>query len=634
MSITSLRPIPRHAARPVLGQLAGPVPLPAGDRGDSFGLALLRAGQITAATLVAGLNGPQRSLIDHVIAVGALSEDQVYTALAAHWAVGRADFARYPIDPTLLARVDAAECLAKGWLPWRKFGASTVIVCAYPENFAALRAKLPPEFGTLALALAPRPLIEAQILAQQGGALARRAETRLPEADSCRSFSPRRAILPLGCAAALLALATLVWPAAILDGLIIVAIVLAMAQIMLKTAAAAATLRPNAPIRPSPTKQGLRLVSNADDVPFISVMVPLYRESRIVARLIRRLDQLDYPRTALEVILLIEDSDRATAMALSHLNLPPWIRTLSVPAGTIRTKPRALNYGLDHCKGDIIGVYDAEDAPEAGQLRQVAAGFAAGGARLACLQGRLDYYNPTANWLSRCFTIEYATWWRVVLPGLSRLGFAIPLGGTTLFFRRDILANLGGWDAHNVTEDADLGIRIARRGYKTALFDSTTFEEANCRALPWVKQRSRWIKGYIMTYIAHMRRPRQLLAEMGAWRFFGFQMMFAGSVLQALLAPVLLALWLVPFGQIFPIQLAPFNPWLAQIMGFGLLCEVVMILVSYMGLRRAGHRLNPLWIPTMTIYNALASIAAYKAVYEVLTKPFYWDKTAHGLFDD
>jgi cellulose synthase/poly-beta-1,6-N-acetylglucosamine synthase-like glycosyltransferase len=213
------------------------------------------------------------------------------------------------------------------------------------------------------------------------------------------------------------------------------------------------------------------------------------------------------------------------------------------------------------------------------------------------------------------------------------MGFAIPLGGTTLFFRRDILAAIGGWDAHNVTEDADLGLRLVRRGYQTQLLDSTTFEEANCRALPWVKQRSRWIKGYIMTYAAHMRQPRRLLADLGAWRFFGFQMMFAGSVLQALLAPFLVALWMVAFGMIDLSLFGINGTWPRTAAGAGLLCEVAMILVSYLGLQRAGQPLTPLWIPTMIAYHALASLAAYKAVYEVLTKPFYWDKTAHGLFD-
>ncbi len=636
MSITSLRPISRTTAAAVHLDAFADHRQPAASGIESFGMALLRAGRISAQVLTEGISKPQVPLIDHLLASGHLTEDDAYAALAAHWAVGRADFVRHPINAALLGHVDPAECLSGAWVPWRKLGPTTVIACAYPEAFADLRARLTPIFGPVSLALAPRRVIAAQVLARAGAALARRAETRLPDRDSCRAFSPRRAAVPLAMVVFALIVAWVFNPIALLGTVLGFALVLADAQIVMKLLATAATLLPakSAPLNrlPPPSAQSLHLVPGTD-LPVISIMVPLYRESRIVARLIRRLERLDYPRAKLEIILLTEDNDRATAAALASLNLPYWVRALPVPTGTIRTKPRALNYGLDHCRGQIIGVYDAEDAPDCAQLHAVAAGFAAGDARLACLQGRLDYYNPRSNWLSRCFTIEYATWWRVVLPGFARMGFAIPLGGTTLFFRADILRNLGGWDAHNVTEDADLGLRLSRRGFETQLFDSTTYEEANCRPLPWIKQRSRWIKGYIMTYAAHMRSPAILMRDLGPWRFFGMQMMFAGSVLQALFAPALLAMWLVPFGFLDLSQLGMSPILLYAIATIGLFSEVVMYLVSYLALTRAGHRLNPLWIPTMMIYNLLASLAAYKAVYEVMTAPFYWDKTAHGLFD-
>jgi cellulose synthase/poly-beta-1,6-N-acetylglucosamine synthase-like glycosyltransferase len=191
-----------------------------------------------------------------------------------------------------------------------------------------------------------------------------------------------------------------------------------------------------------------------------------------------------------------------------------------VPLGTLQTKPRALNYALSFAKGSIIGVYDAEDAPAPDQLHVVVNRFAQRGPEVVCLQGQLDFYNSHSNWLAHCFTVEYATWFRIMLPSLERLGLAIPLGGTTLFFRRDILESLGGWDAHNVTEDADLGIRLARHGYRTEIIDTVTQEEANARAWPWVKQRSHWLKGYAITYGVHMRSPLKLWRDLGAWRFF------------------------------------------------------------------------------------------------------------------
>ncbi len=635
MSLTSLRQIIRLDASPLAGPLALHRLLPAPSESEVFGVALLRARRISAQALMAALKNPQIHLVDHLIAIGVMDEGAAYTALAAHWAVGLADFTRHPVDSALIARVDAAACLAGHWVPWRRIGASTVVVCAYPEDFAALRTMLTAVFGTVILAIAPRRVIAAQIMAKAGAALARRAETRLPEGDSCRNFSPRRAYAPLCALAAIISAGVLAAPMTAALALLIFALALAYSLTALKLFALLASLRrpPAPPTQLQPARPALHIVPTNADLPFISILVPLFCESRIVARLIRRLERLDYPSTALEVIFLTEDNDTATASALSSITLPAWMRVLSVPTGTIRTKPRALNYGLDQCKGQIIGVYDAEDAPDQGQLRAVAQGFATGGPRLACLQGRLDYYNPTHNWLSRCFTIEYAAWWRVILPGFARMGFAIPLGGTTLFFRSDILRALGGWDAHNVTEDADLGLRLARRGYQTHLLDSTTYEEANSRAIPWIKQRSRWIKGYIMTYASHMRRPAALLRDLGAWRFFGMQMMFAGTVLHAMLAPITALLWLAAFGAV---SLSGFAgaQLLFQLTTLGFAAEALILAANYLGPRRAGHQLNPLWLPTMMAYNLMASLAAYKAVYEVLTKPFYWDKTAHGLFDD
>src|SRR5690606_9418328 len=236
--------------------------------------------------------------------------------------------------------------------------------------------------------------------------------------------------------------------------------------------------------------------------------------------------------------------------------LPEWMRVITVPRGTVKTKPRALNHALVYARGAIVGVYDAEDAPDPDQLMKVVSQFQRSGPEVACLQGVLDYYNPHTNWLSRCFTIEYATWFRLILPGIARLGLSVPLGGTTLFFRRSVLEELGGWDAHNVTEDADLGIRLARRGYRTELLDTVTGEEANCRAIPWIKQRSRWIKGYMMTWAVHMRQPALLWRQLGPRRFAGFQVMFLGSILQSLLAPLMWSFWILPFGLWHPLAAA------------------------------------------------------------------------------
>lgn len=618
MSITALRTGHRAWAIPLRdhrdSRAFGPV------KGDLFAIALLRAGQISAAHLLQALAGQhQGRLIDSLLATGAMPPMALYAAFAQHYDISLADFDRFPPDPTLMHLVDPALCLQQNWLPWRRLGPTVVITCAYPQEFAARKAEIETTLGPVIVTAAPRAQIEAAILARAGAQLAHRAETRLDLADSCRSYKATPLIRAMALLALALAGLAQLAPWVIFPLALILAWALILVQTALGLAAVLAKARPKPP-RPS----GLHLVP--DPEPMISVIVALYKESRIVARLIRRLAALDYPRDKMEVIFVTEAGDTATAQALAGLDLPQWLRVLPVPSGTIRTKPRALNYALDHCRGTIIGVYDAEDAPARDQLRIVADRFACGDDRLACLQGRLDFYNPRANALARCFTIDYAAWWRVFLPGIERLGLALPLGGTTLFFRRDILQSLGAWDAHNVTEDADLGFRLARRGYCTELIDSVTYEEANCAALPWIKQRSRWIKGYMMTWATHMRDPARLWRDLGPRRFVGFQIMVAGSVLGALLAPVLWAFWLLPvFGASLPASV-----WLTCA---AVLIQAFVIGCNAVGLKRAGHRMNPLWLLAMIPYHMLSTLAAYKALWEMLAKPFYWDKTNHGVFD-
>ncbi len=175
-------------------------------------------------------------------------------------------------------------------------------------------------------------------------------------------------------------------------------------------------------------------------------------------------------------MFLIEEDDEETHTALAKAMLQPHMRIVIVPTGFPRTKPRALTYGLQAAAGDLIAIFDAEDIPERAQLRKAAAAFSAADETLACVQARLGAYNPRESWISRQFTVEYAALFEAILPTLERIGFPIPLGGTSNHFRRDCLIDVGAWDPYNLTEDADLGLRLARRGYRVSMLDATTWE--------------------------------------------------------------------------------------------------------------------------------------------------------------
>ncbi len=568
---------------------------------------------------------------DILLAHGWVSDHDLMAALSLQWGARVIDPLADPPDPRLLDLFGAEFCLQEGILPWHQQGAVTVIATARPEGFARLRDRLPDELGDMigpsVMALAPETAIHAALLAARQIALIRKAETRVAPAESCRTLNAALGgRLALG-GLLLLAAVALISPVVALVPLFLWSVLTLILCMGLKGLTFASAVHAHfRPAPPPPTVIPQRL-------PILSLMVPLFHEDDIAPRLIRRLGRLDYPKELLDILLVVEEDDAKTRAALARQPLPRWMRVVTVPDGPIRTKPRALNYALNFCRGQIIGVYDAEDAPDPGQLRKVVQRFHECPPDVACLQGILDFYDARHNWLTRCFAVEYATWFRVILPGLARLGYIVPLGGTTLFFRRAVLEELGGWDAHNVTEDADLGVRLARHGYRTELIDSVTEEEPNARVLPWIRQRSRWQKGFAMTWAVHMRAPLTLLRQIGLKRFIGVQALFLGSLSQAILAPVLWTFWGLAFGLGHPLTGSLPHWAMNGLAALFVLSELLNIVVGLWAAHIAGHRHLMAFVPSMHLYFPLAAIASYKALWEAARRPFYWDKTRHGILD-
>ena len=562
---------------------------------------------------------------------GEIDEETLLQTLAEQHGLERVDLRKAPPDPQLQDLLDPQFCLRHQVVPWRSHDGNLVCATALPEHYIEILARLAYRLRR-DMRLGLRPIIATRAEVQQAIAthhrdeLVQKMSTRVPASESCRTWSAtgRRLTLTFTLLG-LLALALLLHPGALLVALTGWAVLTLVLAMVLKGTAAMVHLL-------APRPNSLPLPETSDSaLPRISILVPLFRERHIAAALLKRLQELDYPRDRLDIVLVLEEADAITQETIAGLTLPPWIRSVVVPRGAPQTKPRAMNYALDFCRGEIIGIYDAEDAPDPDQLRRVAARFAAAPPRMACLQGALDYYNPRQNWLARCFTVEYNTWFRLVLPGMSRMGFAVPLGGTTLFLRRDVIEILGGWDAHNVTEDADLGIRLARHGFHTELLDTTTGEEANCRALPWVKQRSRWLKGYLVTYLVHLRYPRRLHRELGLWRSIGFHAHFITAVSQFLLAPLLWSFWLMLIGLPHPLLTLVPAPLLTTCAVLFFCAEIQNISLGLIATRRRRHRHLWPWVPTLHLYYPLGCLTAYKALYALVVKPFYWDKTQHGL---
>ena len=595
-----------------------------------LGQILLDMGLVSSDNLLRALEDQSKQvgyLGDILIARNLITEDQLTAALAHQYQTSYFSQSQPLPDPTLIDRLGLQRCLQLQCLPWLRAGDVTVVASARPAQFERHRDELELLFGPLALVIISEACLHNAMLKTRRNRMKLWAETCVSEAESCRKLHSRwfGNVLCL-CAASLIALGV-VYPLGVMMSLTFLASFFLLVNSLLKLAAAFAIHSHRQKCVPQlmPTDHLVR-----HRKPVVSILVPLHNEPMVVRRLVNRLSRLTWPRELLDILLVVEEHDHATRAALAACELPRWMRIIAVPDAPLKTKPRALNYAMLFARGTIIGVYDAEDAPEPAQIHKVVACFQNGPPNLACVQGVLDFYNARQNWLSRCFTIEYATWFRIVLPGMQRLGLAVPLGGTTLFFRRDILDSLGGWDAHNVTEDADLGIRLARHGYYTQLLDTVTLEEANCRAIPWVKQRSRWLKGYAVTWLVHMRAPLQLWRQLGAWQFFGVQVLFLGTLVQFMLAPLLWSFWLMLIGLGHPLQAQLGSAVMIGFVTVFLFAEAVTISVGFLALKSRGHRHLRPWLPALHGYFPLAVLAVYKALYELIVAPFYWDKTAHS----
>ncbi len=370
-----------------------------------------------------------------------------------------------------------------------------------------------------------------------------------------------------------------------------------------------------------------------EDLPVYSVLVPVFREVKVLNQLIRALMRLHYPEEKLDIKIIVEQNDLAMHKALGGMRLPDWFDVIVVPCGSPQTKPRALNYALQFARGSLLTIFDAEDVPEPDQLRKAAAQFAIAPADRACLQAELAFYNSNENWLTRQFTVEYAVLFKLLLPAFVREGLPLPLGGTSNHFRTAILRRLEGWDPYNVTEDADLGFRLSRCGFTTSVLDSVTYEEATLVLGNWFNQRARWLKGFMQTWLVHMRHPIKLWREVGLYGWFALQAITLGIVISALFHPVLFgyAIYVLVTGHLMD---GTDSMFLTVVMGLNIvvlsLGSAVSILAGAKGLKRKN--ISGWWfiLATMPVYWILISIAGWMAIWQLVCKPHHWNKTSHG----
>jgi len=568
-----------------------------------------------------------------LLALGLVRRYDLYHTLSELWELPFVDLSREPADRVLLQSLPMELMIRERFVPVTKAGAQvTVAVARRPD--AALEETLRQALGDVPVTYrvttdwdidhAIRQTFRQELIDGATYGLF----FRNPE-DSAHSVFTRSqfAVLVGGVVAALGALYVAPLPV-----LIVLNLFISLAFLVSIVFKVAVSFVGAAPERwETITADDVTRLED-HDLPLYTVLVPVYHEASVVQQVLRNLSRLDYPKSKLEILILLEEDDVDTIAAAKAAQPPGNVRFVIVPDQVPKTKPKALNVGLYFARGEYLVIYDVEDRPDPDQLKKSVVAFRDGPANLACVQAALNYYNANENLLTRMFTLEYSYWFDYLLPGLHKLALPIPLGGTSNHFRTEILRRLGAWDPFNVTEDADLGARASARGYSVGMINSTTYEEANTHVGNWIRQRSRWIKGFMQTTLVFLRKPAVLVRQIGLIPTLSFLALVAGTPVTFLMTVPMWALyvtWLVrgtnALNPLFP-------PAILYLSLFNFL--VGNMLATYLGMlavfRRRQYGLI-FWALATPVYCVLHSIAASKAVWQLFTRPFYWEKTTHGL---
>lgn len=568
---------------------------------------------------------------DILVAQGAISEDVLVAALSERFHLQRVGLTRFEPDYDLARRLPEPLARRRQAIPVAEAGDALLVAVTRPladDDAAAVEEALGQPFRPL---LANRSDVDQLVQRVHGDHYAEVAGTLLRTTDP-RSSAHVVTTVPQRAAFLLAAVATVacgvLWPGptAILVVGLCSALYLGVALYRVRLTMRALGARLELEV----TEEELAALDERT-LPTYTILVPLYREAALVERLVRDLDALDYPRTRLDVKLLCEEDDDDTVEAIRALGLPPHYHLVVVPDGQPKTKPKACNYGLQLATGTYCVIYDAEDRPDPDQLKKAVVAFRAVPDDVVCLQAKLHHHNQDQNLLTSWFAGEYSMQFELVLPAMGDTDAPIPLGGTSNHFVTAALRDLGAWDPYNVTEDADLGVRLHREGFRTAMIDSTTLEEANSAVGNWVRQRSRWVKGYLQTWLVHMRHPLRLVRQTGLRGFVAFNLTM-GTAFVLLLNPVFWALTTLytvtrwsAIEQVFPSPVYYAASLLLLVGNFAFLYLNVAgaLQRGEFGLVRTAL-LSPL-------YWVLMSYAAWRGFLQLFTNPFFWEKTEHGL---
>lgn len=599
-----------------------------------IGDALVRGGLLSQARLDEALALQARwgtRLGDILLAKGWVRAYDFYRTLSVQFELPFVDLLKSPPDESLFAMADLDQYAQSLYLPWKQENGKLLIAVADPSE--TMLAQLEDRYGkSVRFVITSKFDIIWNVQRVANAHLTDKSVlelARLRPDQSARQVFTGHQIIVIGVLAALILTCLVLWPVVTLIALNGFLSVFFLLSFGLRTALTWVGSHRSIDLKVSDAEVA---ALEDHDLPVYTILVPMYKEPDTLPILSSALRRMDYPLSKLDVKLVLEEDDIETIQAAKDLGLEGIFEIIRVPHSQPKTKPKACNYALNFARGELLTIYDAEDKPEPDQLKKAVIAFRKAPDNVACIQARLNYFNSTENWLTRMFTLEYSLWFDFYLPALEALKIPIPLGGTSNHFKMGVLREANAWDPFNVTEDADLGVRLTQRGYRVGVANSTTFEEANSHVGNWIRQRSRWFKGYMQTYLVHMRKPVELYRSLGHTGFWGFQFFVGGNILTALSLPFMLAMfvyWLATrwsgFDIIFPpvvLYISLFN----LIIGNGFFVYLNML----GAFKRHNFHLMP-YALTVPAYWLLMTVAAYKGLWQLIHNPFFWEKTTHGL---
>lgn len=567
-------------------------------------------------------------LTDILLSEGYINPYRLYSSIAQFNGVEFADLMKEPCNDAVISAEDREQYLRYNAIPWKKDGDKTIIATCEINDEVKHWAES--KYTNFRFVITSPFDIHSAVNDSFSDANSYDAIDKLWQRDAKYSakdlFKDKSSKLFLAIIA-MLAPAAYFFPAHALTGLFLLTAVLYSGTLLFKTMLFVVGMK---------TQNNLSSeVLKVDDrkLPVYTILVPLYKETSVLKKLTEAIKAIDYPKSKLDVKLIVEADDELTIAAIKELHCERMFEMIKVPFSIPRTKPKACNYAMQFARGEFVTIYDAEDIPDPQQLKKALHVFYNSSPDVACVQAKLNFFNREENLLAKLFSIEYSNLFDFLLPGLEVLEVPIPLGGTSNHFRIKTLQELYGWDPYNVTEDADLGIRIAQKGWRSVTIESTTMEECPISLGAWIRQRSRWIKGHMQTYFVHMRSPIELYKKVGMRGFAGINFFMGAPALIFLISPFMWALWAGFMSGAIDVP-AQTPDWFIYLINFssGVLIAGIALQIFYAAVSIKKHKWNRMLLAA-TIYPfywIAHSVSSFKSLWQLITKPYYWEKTNHG----